>query len=274
MSDMAPPDLPAGPADAPAGPDTRRLIRWVLLLQVALALLMFGGDLFRVLPQIVSPSTAPGLTQPAGPGDQTRRYRPAELPLRQPSPGTRPMPAVQDMPSRLLFESTTWEGAEALTLTGAIAPGDAARLSDHLTGRPDPQIVFLNSPGGSVSDALVIGRTLREVEATTRLTAADICLSACPYIFAAGTERQAEAEALLGVHQHFFGENTALPAFLAVEDIQRGQGEVMAYLIEMGIDPAVMQHALVTPPDEIYLLTPEERETYRFVTGGEAEAAE
>ena len=65
---------------------------------------------------------------------------------------------------------------------------------------------------------------------------------------------------------YFFGENIALPAFLAVEDIQRGQGEVMGYLIGVGIDPAVMRHALVTPPDEIYLLLPDELETYRLTT--------
>lgn len=44
----------------------------------------------------------------------------------------------------------------------------------------------------------------------------------------------------------------------AVEDIQRGQGDVMVYLIGMGIDPALMRHALATPPDGIYLLLPEE----------------
>ena len=64
----------------------------------------------------------------------------------------------------------------------------------------------------------------------------------------------------------FFGQSTLLPAFVAVESIQRGQGEVMAYLDEMGIDPLVMQHALITPPDEIYVLLPEELRAYR-ITG-------
>ena len=90
------------------------------------------------------------------------------------------------------------------------------------------------------------------------MTASDICLSACPYILAGGVTRRVEDGAWVGIHQHYFDENTALPAFLAVSDIQRGQGEVMAYLIEMGIDPGLMQPALMTPPDEIYLLLPEE----------------
>ncbi len=70
----------------------------------------------------------------------------------------------------------------------------------------------------------------------------------------------------VGVHQHYFDESTVLPAFLAVEDIQRGQGLVLEYLIEMDIDPRLMRHALVTPPEQIYILTPEELSDYRMVT--------
>ena len=68
------------------------------------------------------------------------------------------------------------------------------------------------------------------------------------------------------MHQHYFDENIALPAFLAVKDIQRGQGEVLEYLIEMDIDPALMRHALVTPPEDIYILLPQELTDYRLVT--------
>jgi hypothetical protein len=32
------------------------------------------------------------------------------------------------------------------------------------------------------------------------------------------------------------------------------------------LDPLVMRHALATPPDEIYILLPEELERYRFVS--------
>ena len=113
-------------------------------------------------------------------------------------------------------------------------------------------------------DALVLGRALRQMGMTTALRSGDICYSACPYLLAAGTSRTIPEDASVGVHQHFFGENTLLPTFLAVEDIQRGQGEVMEYLDQMGIDPLVMRHALATPSDEIYLLLPEELESYGF----------
>ena len=266
MTDVAAPDREGPPEAVEVGSgEVRRWLLWILGAQVVIALFLFGSDISRILPQLLSPSSAPNLTEPVGPGDQTRRYAPGEVTPREVRPGTRPLPSTADMPSRLLFETADWDGAPVMTLTGQIEIGDADRFADWLgTLGTVPGIAFLNSPGGSVSDALAIGRALRAAGVATAMAETDVCLSACPYILAGGTDRTVAEGAWVGVHQHYFGENTALPAFLAVEDIQRGQGEVMDYLIEMGIDPAVMRHALHTPPDEIYLLLPEELETYGF----------
>jgi hypothetical protein len=263
MTDIAPP--------RPRGTGT--LLKLVLWVQLGFAVLLFGSDMLRVLPQIVTPSNAPQLTEPLRPGDQTRRFDPAQVPTREASPNSRPLPNTGDMPSRLLFETVQWDGREALTITGEIQPGDAARFADFTADHAPPAVIYLNSPGGSVTDALAIGRTIRDFGADTAMSDADVCLSACPYILAAGTTRIIPEGAWVGVHQHFFGENIALPAFLAVEDIQRGQGDVMAYLDEMGIDPLVMQHALVTPPDEIYILTQDQLQRYDFLPES-AEAAQ
>ncbi|WP_102110021.1 hypothetical protein [Oceaniglobus roseus] len=239
------------------------MIKGILGLQLGLAALMFGGDISRGLSTLTFAPAAPGLDTPTKPGDQTRRYRPGDVPQ---GPPNRPFPAPTEMPERLMFQDVEREGTRVLRLTGEIAEGDAERFAAHLEASTDtPATVILNSSGGSVSDALAIGRTLREAGLSTEMTAGDVCLSACPYILASGVERRVDKEAYVGVHQHYFGENTALPAFLAVADIQAGQGEVMAYLDEMGIDPMVMRHALVTPPDRIYILTEEELRTYRLV---------
>lgn len=77
-------------------------------------------------------------------------------------------------------------------------------------------------------------------------------------MLAGSTAPQVDAEAHVGAHRHYFGQSTILPAFLAVEGIQCGQGEVMACLDEMAIDTRLMRHVRVTPHDEIYLLVPEE----------------
>jgi len=233
-----------------------RGIKLILATQIGIAIVLFASDIAKVLPSLALSPNAPRLTQPVLPGDQTRRYERKRVPTGPTMPGT------GDMPSRLLFDLN----GKTLRLTGTIAEGDADRFDDWLETHALPQTVTLHSTGGSVTDALTIGHRLRAAKSDTRVNANNVCLSACPYIFAAGTTRTADKDAYIGVHQHFFGENTALPAFLAVKDIQRGQGEVMAYLDEMGIDLRLMLHALTTPPEDIYILLPKELTDYKLAT--------
>lgn len=240
-------------------------ITGVLMVQLAIALFLMGSDLFRVIPHIAWPSTQPRFDTPVIPGDQTRRYRPTDLPLGPAREGNpdRPFRSTGEMPTRLSFDLKD----KVLTLTGQISQGDAERFAAYLAETSKPvETIRLNSPGGSVRDALAMGRQMRAADYDTLLGAGDICLSACPYMLAAGTQRTIHPDAQVGVHQHYFGTNSALPAFLAVEDIQRGQGEVMDYLDDMGLDPLIMRHALVTPPDEIYVLLPEQLTDYKMAT--------
>ncbi len=276
---MSSPDIPVLPPSraerkaerkAASQPKPRRFsakaaITGVLAVQLAIALFLMGSDLFRAIPHIAWPSSQPRFDTPVIPGDQTRRYNPRDTPLRPSEDGNpdRPYRSTGEMPSRLDFARS----GETLTLTGEIAVGDAERFADYLgTNATPPSFIRLNSPGGSVQDALSIGRQLREKEVDTLMGAGDICLSACPYVLASGVTRDIHDDAQVGVHQHYFGTNSALPAFLAVEDIQRGQGEVMVYLNDMGVDPLIMRHALVTPPDEIYVLLPAQLTEYNMDT--------
>jgi len=245
-------------SDTPKRNPIGRVLIWVLFFQIALAGLLFWGDLRDGLRLPGFGPRAPQLTEPVRPGDQTRRFNPDRAP-----PGGRPMPSTP-LPDRLTL--TVVEGGKRALLEGGIVPGDAERIEKQLAElAPKPEGVILNSPGGSVQDALMLGRYLRSADLTTALRSGDICYSACPYLLAAGTSRTIPDDASVGVHQHYFGESTLLPAFVAVNDIQRGQGEVMTYLDRMGIDPLVMQHALVTPPSEIYVLLPEELARYGFI---------
>lgn len=92
------------------------------------------------------------------------------------------------------------------------------------------------------------------------------CLSSCPYVLAGGVERTVSRTGWVGLHQHYQDRKTILPAFLAVQGIQHGQGDTVAYLGKMGIDPLVMVHALKTPPDDIYLLVEDELTRYHLAT--------
>ncbi len=244
------------PARAPDA--TTRTLRWLLGAQLALAAALVAVDLAPALPGLVSPSGAPALDRPTRPGDQTRRYRPADP--AHPGPGVDP-----DMPRRLVLDRVRVDGAPAIRLRGAVAPGDGDRIAAAL-GEAPPALVVLDSPGGSVRDALAIGRAIRETGAATRLVADAVCLSACPLMFAGGVERAASEGARLGVHQHSYGEATLLPAFLAVEDMQRGQADVLAHFEAMGVDLRIMGPSMATPADEIYILSPDELRDWNVVT--------
>lgn len=253
------------PAPQPARKwDTRRVLYAVLALQLGMAAFLAGGDVWATLPHLSRPSPQPQLTTPIAPGDQTRRYAPRDTPLEQTRPGApeRPYQSTGDMPRRLEFLR---EG-DVLRVTGAIQDGDAARVAEVLASEDGVTALRLNSPGGSVRDALEIGRAIRAANLETRMAAVDVCFSACPYVLAGGTVRRVHRQAQVGVHQHYFDAKTLLPAFLAVESIQHGQGRVMGFLDDMGVDPLVMQHALATPPDEIYILLEAELLSYRLAT--------
>lgn len=243
------------------------MLRIMLAAQCLLALLVvltdLPTDLFSRIAAIEPRSPAP--TVPISPGNQTRQFDPTTLYVDKLGPD---VPTTEGMPSRLQFAIADVDGRDgAALISGTIAEGDARRFVDWLQSLPEPPSAFaLHSPGGVVDEALRIGRAIRATERPVVIDAGAVCFSACPYILAGGFEREVSRRAYVGVHQHYFGENTYLPAFLLVADIQVGQGEVMGYLGEMGIDPLLMAKALMTPPDDIYILLPEELDAFRLST--------
>src|SRR3979411_1176664 len=61
--------------------------------------------------------------------------------------------------------------------------------------------VVLHSPGGSVSDAIEMGRLIRQKQFATEVESGRYCASSCPLVFAGGLERRAGERAAIGVHQ-------------------------------------------------------------------------
>lgn len=224
----------------------QRAIRAVLVSQILMAGAIVGLDVMRA-----QETEAPGLYAPPAQGPSVRPYRPDLRPTDPERPGA---PAMRPMPETLEFA----EAGDRIEIIGQIAAGDADRFAAWLDRtRPQARVVALDSSGGSVSDALAIGRTIRAAGFETRVDDGAVCLSACPYVFAGGITRTVAEGGVVGVHQHYFGQNTVLPAFMAVGDLQRAQAGVMEFLVEMGIDLRLMTHALRTPPAEINILTPQ-----------------
>lgn len=243
-------------------------LKWVLIVQAVLAVFLVAADVdARWMPGFGGREDLP--SGPVSPGDQVRRYDPSRtLPDFTDRRNLPDIALPDDLPARLEFETVdAGEFGRVLLLNGQIEEGDATRLEAYLASLDvPPSVVALSSPGGVVSEALAIGRQLRAAGVDTTMLPGMACLSACPYILAAGSDRRVSSDAAVGMHQHYYDAPGYMPVFLAVEDIQHGQGRTLQYLIEMGVDPGLMIYSLNTPPEEIYLLVEEELLGTRLAT--------
>src|SRR5690606_9345640 len=132
--------------------------------------------------------------------------------------------------------------------------------------------VTLDSPGGALDDAMAMARILREKDIATEVADGAVCASSCPLFFAGGLTRTVGAKAAVGVHQFYAALQTTTPPAQAMSDAQATTARISRHLIDMGVDPALWLHALDTPPQALYYLSPEEMMRYRLVTAPVATA--
>lgn len=189
-----------------------------------------------------------------------------------PSPG--PMPKVTTAPELLdqPLQIVLGSGGQ-LELTGSLDVGSAERFAAEIAARGEyVDTVVLDSPGGSVVDALAIGSLIHAKGLATKVAAGSLCASSCPIVFASGTDRIASREAAIGVHQIYAAALAGDPqqalraAGTAMSGAQSATAEIMQHLTKTGVDPALWLHALATPPDRLYYFTPEEMTRLKLVT--------
>jgi hypothetical protein len=189
-------------------------------------------------------------------------------------PAQGPMPNITTSPE-VLGEplAITLEAGGVLALTGTLDPGSSDRFASEVAARGEyVQTVTLDSPGGSVMDALAIGRLIRERGFATSVGAGALCASSCPIVFASGAERVATPQSGIGVHQIYAAslsgeaQDGLRVAGSAMSEAQSTTALVTRHLVEMEVDPALWLHALETPPDRLYYFSPEEMTTLKLVT--------
>src|SRR5207244_4982800 len=97
--------------------------------------------------------------------------------------------------------------------------------------------VWFQSPGGSVTDAIEIGRSIRKRGLNTAVPDKGYCASSCPLAFAGGVMRSAGGKSMIGVHQiyaEFGGKVTWHDGISAAQQIS---AQCEDYLVKMGVDP-------------------------------------
>jgi hypothetical protein len=204
-------------------------------------------------PAINLPGTLPSILAPLLPGGDKRL-----VPLPQPDGA---------MAQPMTFELVS---GGKLMATGTITAGSSQSLAAEVGKRGDyVKTVVLNSPGGSVTDALAMGRLIRERKFATEVEAGKYCASSCPLVFAGGVERRAGNKSAIGVHQVAVNASDVLgPPRDEMSIAQNISARCQRYLGDMGISLQVWVHAMETPHDRLFVFKPDELKSLNLVTAG------
>jgi len=212
------------------------------------------------------------------PGDEAAISSP--VPASEPSPSLLPsiMPDIKPGKNRRIAmpkldgkisEKMTFEllGDGKLYATGMIYVGAFKAFKAEVEKRGGyVKTVVLNSTGGSVQDAIAMGRLIREKKFATAVENGGYCASSCPLVFAGGAERRAGDKAVVGVHQAFSPGDPGFDGARGMAEAQRISAECQKYLAEMGVDLRLWVHAMETPKDELYFLKPDEMLSLKLAT--------
>lgn len=135
------------------------------------------------------------------------------------------------------------------------------------------KLITFNSNGGNVATAMAYGRMIRSLGLSTLQLRSAECASACALAFVGGMNRQAEPGAI-GVHQSSFSAETIVEGHTAVAAVQALTAQIMTYLVEMDVDPKLLQLSLSVPSNDMRYLTASEMQSYKVTWGSLADLSE
>jgi hypothetical protein len=179
------------------------ILRWIFRCIVTVTIAVLAVDLASMQGWIANPgpAAAPAEIELGSPALNLPGMLPSILAPLLPGGDKRLVPLPQ--PDGAMAQPMTFElvSGGKLMATGTITAGSSQSFAAEVGKRGDyVKTVVLNSPGGSVTDALAMGRLIRERKFATEVEAGKYCASSCPLVFAGGVERRAGDRATIGVH--------------------------------------------------------------------------
>jgi hypothetical protein len=244
-----------------------QVLRWIFRSIVAVTIAALAADLATSQGWISVPDPGSSPMERVSPGLDLPV--PAILAPWLPGGDKRLTPLPQ--PDGAMAKPMTFElvGNGWLMATGTITPGISEAFAAEVGRRGDYiKTVVLNSPGGSVTDALAMGRLIRERKFATEVEAGKYCASSCPLMFAGGVERRAGDKAAIGVHQVAAISSASAAPRDEMDVAQRISARCQRYLGDMGISLQVWVHAMETPHDKLFIFKPDELKSLNIVTTG------
>jgi hypothetical protein len=151
-------------------------------------------------------------------------------------------------------------------ISGPIAPGDADRVKTFVQSKPNEAselrwlTVHIDSAGGSVREALRIGRLLRSQNAVVMVGAN--CQSSCVFVLMSGVMRfgfdSGGSASRVGVHRPHLGEAEVGQDFL--RSYRQLRSELEAYFDEMRVSRALLDLMYSVRPEDMRVLANSELE--------------
>jgi hypothetical protein len=244
------------------------ILRWIFRSAVLVAIGVLAVDLASINGWIIYPDPAVAPAEIREDSPALLRLVPLIFAPLLPEDGKRLVSLPQ--PEGALAKPMTFElvGGGRLIASGTITPGvsqsfaaEAERHSEYI------RTVVLNSPGGSVADALAMGRLIREKRFATEVEAGKYCVSSCPLVFAGGVDRRAGEKATIGVHQMTTMHSAANdPPRDEMSVAQNISARCERYLSDMGVSLQVWVHAMETPHDRLFVFKTDELKSLNLVT--------
>lgn len=179
---------------------------------------------------------------------------------------------VLDQPMRFFLTS---DGSRSwISAQGRIVAGTADTFAAFLNDLDEvPGDLVLHSPGGRVREGLDLGRAIRAAGLITHIgetrdcedadqVTSGLCASACAYAFLGGVERHvrsprfATPSSRIGYHHVYPSAGQDGVGAAEMEAATRAvMGEIMRYVLEMGVDPRLP--GLAAQVDRNSLFVPE-----------------
>jgi len=251
------------------------ILRWIFRIFVTVTIAGLAVELASMQGWIVSPDlAAPAEVREDSPTLNLPSMVPSILAPLLPGADKRLVPLPQ--PDGATAKPMTFDlvGGGKLMATGTITPGSSESFATEV-GRHSEYIktVVLNSPGGSVNDALAMGRLIRERRFATEVEPGKFCVSSCPLVFVGGVDRRASDRATIGVHQVAAIRSAANGSPRDEMSLaQNISARCQRYLGDMGVSLQVWVHAMETPHDRLFVFKTDELKSLNIVTAAPASA--
>ncbi|MBJ6985589.1 hypothetical protein [Luteimonas sp. MC1750] len=182
---------------------------------------------------------------------------------------------ASETPENSLFRVAIRGGQFEIFASGEIDPGATERFQKFAaTNSITDAIVLFDSPGGSLSEGMRLGRAIRSMRFNTgvgtygpngRRRYQGVCASSCAYAFAGGEYRFYYGnDERIGIHQFYSsGDNQA-----DMGDTQLVSSILIDYLQSMGVNPQAFVVASSARGDSMFWLTEDQATALGLANNG------